>query len=374
MAELSVAEQSYGSGRRVAIVVGAGIAGLAMAHGLTRLGYRVRILEREAELRTEGAGLSLWPNAVRAMRELRCEDVLLDCSCQIAEGATLKPSGKVIASAPLDLIEQRYGPLHTVHRGDLLEALVAHAGVPIEFGAAVSCVDGTLLLGEEILSADLIVGADGIASTVREAVSPGVEPRPAGYGAWRGIAPLGGVAPAGASETLGRGRRFGLVPLSGERTYWFAVLEEDAATAELEGEFADWHEPIGTLLAATPPSRRFYLDLADLPRLPRWHRGHTVLLGDAAHAMTPNLGQGAAQALIDVATLVRELRSGPLEEALTAYERQRKRPAERIVRQSRAVGRMAQLSNPLSARIRDAISSRAPSAIVARQMGRVLDA
>lgn len=359
--------------RPEAVVVGAGIAGLLTGQALSRHGFKVRLLERERELRTEGAGLSLWPNAVRALEALRCGDVLRDCGHVLEDGVTLTPSGKVIARAPLDLLAKRHGPLYSVHRGDLLEALAARAGIPIEFGAAVSCEDGALRLGGQTLEAELIVGADGIGSVVREAVCPGTVARPAGYGAWRGVAHTGERAPARVSETLGRGRRFGLVPLSGERTYWFAVAEEGAA-ADLEQIFAGWHEPIAEVLAATPASDRSYLDLADLPRLPRWHKGRVVLVGDAAHAMTPNMGQGAAQAMLDVASFMGELGLRPTEAAAAAYERSRKKVAERVVRQSRAMGRVAQLSNPLGTRLRDALVSRVPPRIMAGQMGRVLEA
>ena len=387
-------EADCGQGHPVAVVVGAGIAGLAAAKALGDRGWEVRVLEREPELRTEGAGLSLWPNAVRALRELGLEDALEGHAHVLSVGATLAPDGATIAEAPLDRIAARHGPLLSVHRGELLAALRERVEAPIELGVAVHARDGALYIeggageGEdpergEPLQADLVLGADGIGSSVRELVAPGIPPRSAGYGAWRGIAHTGELTPPGASETFGRGRRFGLVALGGERTYWFAVLAEGGADADLESEFAGWHEPIAAVLAATPPAARSYLELSDLPSLPRWHDGSHVLIGDAAHAMTPNMGQGAAQALLDVAALVRELAArgsgvGPppdpesFANALRAYERARKRPAERIVRQSRAMGRVAQTANPLAARLRDTLARHTPPALMAHQMGRAL--
>jgi 2-polyprenyl-6-methoxyphenol hydroxylase-like FAD-dependent oxidoreductase len=356
-----------------ATVVGAGIAGLAAAKALADLDYEVRVLERERKLRTEGAGLSLWPNAVRALQEIGLGDVVEGSGQVLATGATLRPDGETIAMAPLDRIAARFGPLLSVHRGELLAALRERVKAPIEFGADVCVMDGVLSLGGEPLAANLILGTDGIRSAVRELVAPGVAPRPAGYSAWRGVAHTGGLTPAGALETLGRGRRFGLVPLSGERTYWFAVLADGGAHADLEAAFEGWHEPIAAVLAATPASERSYLELCDLRPLPRWHSGSHVLLGDAAHGMTPNLGQGAAQALLDVAALAREFAANrPLADALRAYERARKRPAERIVRQSRAMGRIAQTTNPLAARLRDTLARHTPAALMTHQIGRTL--
>jgi 2-polyprenyl-6-methoxyphenol hydroxylase-like FAD-dependent oxidoreductase len=380
---------------QTAAVVGAGIAGLAAAHALSGLGWEVRVLERDRELRTEGAGLSLWPNALRALGEIGLGDALDGCGHVLAAGATLSPAGETIAEAPLDRLAKRFGPLISVHRGELLAALRERVEAPIELGVEVAHRDGALHANGERLHADLIVGADGIGSAARELVAPGVAPRSAGQGAWRGVARTGALTPARATEALGRGKRFGLVPLSDKRTYWFAVLTAPASstvplppiarlrnsgTGDLLAEaFAGWHEPIAAVLAGTPAAERSYLDLRDLPPLPRWHSDRAVLVGDAAHAMTPNMGQGAAQALLDVAALSRELATmrrestaGQLPDAFHAYERARKRPAERVVRQSRAMGRIAQTANPLAAGLRDALVRHTPAALMAHQMGRVL--
>ena len=117
---------------------------------------------------------------------------------------------------------------------------------------------------------------------------------------------------------------------------------------------------------------RSYLPLADLPPLPYWHRGNLVLVGDAAPAMTPNLGQGAAQGLADVASLAAQLRCAPLAQALSAYVDQRKRRAELIVARSRSFGRMAQASNAVAVRLRASMLRRMPQALVWRQLASVM--
>jgi 2-polyprenyl-6-methoxyphenol hydroxylase-like FAD-dependent oxidoreductase len=356
-----------------AIVVGAGIAGLASARALEGLGYEVRVLERHPQLRSEGAGLTLWPNAVRALEAIGLGDVVEECGHRVSEAVTLTPRGELLATVPLRRIERRFGPLIGVHRGDLLRALAGRLRTGVEYAAGTRWLDGELYANGERLDAELIVGADGIGSATRGAVAPGIAPRAAGYAAWRGVAASGELTPSPASETIGRGKRFGLLPLSGERTYWFAVLAGDRPDADLQDEFAAWHEPIAQVLAATPEAARTYLHLHDLPSLPRWHRGRVVLVGDAAHAMTPNLGQGAAQALEGVAVLADRLRVEPLPDALAAYERARKPRAERIVRRSRAIGRVAQASNPLAACLRDSLARHTPAALTARQLSQVLD-
>lgn len=357
-----------------AVVVGGGIAGLVSALALTGLGFQVCVLEQERRLRSGGAGLTLWPNALRALRALGLDDVLLEIGCPIHEAVTLNPAGSVLTTVPIGRIADYFGPLLSVRRADLLEALESRFEGEVLFGARVRMADGALCVHGAPIDADLIVGADGIGSEVRAAVAPDVVPRSAGYAAWRGIAPTGDRTPRRASETIGRGRRFGLVPLPGSSTYWFAVLADTDRDGgeDLERTFADWHEPIPEVLAATARDDRSSLSIADLRALPAWHADRVVLVGDAAHAMTPNLGQGAAQALEDVAALARRLEELPLPQALRAYEHDRKRRAERVVRRSRAIGRMAQASNPILAGTRDLLARHLPTSLVFSQLARVL--
>lgn len=169
-----------------------------------------------------------------------------------------------------------------------------------------------------------------------------------------------------------RGRLFGLVSRPGSRTYGFAVNVEGWEEDNLEPAFAGWHDPIPAVLAAVPIERRIRSELRYLPSLPLWQRDGVLLVGDAAHAMTPNLGQGAAHALLDVVALKRELTRRPTADALPAYERARKRPAERIVRRSRVAGRVAQAWNPVAAGLRDALAGAVPEAFMARAMGTFL--
>ncbi len=355
-----------------AIVIGAGIAGLATAHALEGLGYDVRVIERDATLPAEGAGLTLWPNATRALSSLGLEEAASACALTLREAATLAPDGSAIAKVPLRLIEQRFGPLISVHRAEFLSALRESFSGDIEFSTPVTAKDGRLWAGDSALEAELIVGADGIGSVSRALVAPHIAPRSAGYGAWRGVAKTGTWTPNGASETIGRGKRFGLVPLARDRTYWFAVVAEDVGRTDLPSEFADWHEPISKVLASAQDNESSYLPIMDLPRLPRWHHEQIVLVGDAAHAMTPNLGQGAAQALEDVAALARHVESRDLPVALAGYVRERKRRAERVVARSRAIGRIAQASNPLTAMVRDRLARTIPDVLAARQLATIL--
>ncbi len=356
------------SGRRSAAIVGAGIGGLAAARALTGLGYEVRVLERDSKPRTEGAGLTLWPNAIDALRTLGLGDLIEERTRVVSQAVALTPAGALVTHMPVDRIAKRFGPLVSARRADIVEGLLERVDATVEFGVEARVIDGALHADGERLDSELIVGADGIGSAVRELVAPGMPPRTAGYSAWRGVAETDEGVPEGVTEMMGCGKRFGYVRLNDSRTYWFAVIVDGDGSEDLGEIFGGWHGPVLELLAATSPSDRSYLELRDLAPLPRWHRDRYVLIGDAAHAMTPNLGQGAAQALRDVVVLRQELDAKQPAEAFRGYERARKRRAERISKQSRMMGRIVQTRSPLVARLRDGLARRTPAAVAAWQL------
>jgi 2-polyprenyl-6-methoxyphenol hydroxylase-like FAD-dependent oxidoreductase len=354
------------------VVVGAGVSGLAAAKVFADAGMDVRVLERAAEFERGGAGLTLWPNGARALERIGMLDEVRPHLMEVARALIQAPSGEVVSELPLDHISRQFGSLSGVARDDLLAAMHSQVTAPIQFGCEVRFDGEQLTVAGAPLEADAIVGADGIGSAVRDFVAGHVAPRPAGYSAFRGIADIAPGSPPTTSETVGRGKRFGIVPLTGERTYWFAVLAGATGEEDLAREFAGWHDPIGRLLDATPPEHRSYLPISDLPPLSVWHRAGAVLVGDAAHAMTPNLGQGAAQSLLDVAALADLLRAGGIERAFAVYQEQRKRQAELVTARSRAWGRIAQSRSPIVAAVRDFATAHMPPALVARRLAPLL--
>jgi 2-polyprenyl-6-methoxyphenol hydroxylase-like FAD-dependent oxidoreductase len=247
------------------IVIGAGIGGLTAALALRKRGLDVEVFERSAELRDVGAGISLWPNALKALRQLGLAARLDAMSIESVEGALRAASGEVLTRTSAREMDRVGGAPRVFHRAELLTVLVeAAAGIPIHLGHTCTGVvhdadrAAAMFANGASAAADLIVGADGLRSVVRAAVGvPGV-PRYAGYTAWRGVArfPYARLLPG---ETLGCGRRFGMVPVSGERVYWYAtsnrpegVQHRDVeATPKLLRLFAGWHEPIERLIETT---------------------------------------------------------------------------------------------------------------------------
>lgn len=371
-------------GGRSAIVVGGGISGLAAGVALGRRGWRVRVLERSVRFTEVGAGISLWPNALRAFDRVGVGERIRAFAAPELHAGIRNPSGGFLTRTDPAEIHRRFGTILMLHRADLLAVLLeataelaggmdgglAEAGV--EVGTVVSTPDrAEVHHAGGVESADLIIGADGIHSTVRRTLWPSASPpRYVGYTAWRFVTPPLSISDAG--ETWGAGSRFGYASLSDGRVYAYATANTpkgEAAgdeLAALRARFGDWHEPIPSLLAAAPTVLRH--DLYELPDLPSYVRGRVALVGDAAHAMTPNLGQGACQAVEDVATLVTLLDRYEIPEALHRYDALRRRHTQAVVRRSRTAGRLGQWSSPLSVAVRDRLVRLLPASAMMRQL------
>lgn len=354
-------------------IIGAGIGGLVAAAALQRDGHEVSVWERQDEPGAIGAGISLFGNSIAALGEVGLGEVLrapTTLETVTTTGQRL-PSGRWLVLSPPGSVDT----LRMLHRADLHEALFAElAEGTLRPGTnAAVAEDGspTLSTDEGAQTYDLVIAADGIHSAARRTLGLDTGLRYAGYTAWRGVTTTPVDVSDGAGETWGRGRRFGIVPLPDGRVYWFATdtlpagsTFPDEHQAVLD-RFATWHHPIPELVEATEPGAVLRHDIVDLARgLRSFVRGRTVLLGDAAHAMTPDLGQGAGQAIEDAVTLTLLLRDRDPDQALARYDTIRRRRSQQIARSSRAAGRVTQLTSPLAAVARDVLIGITPKQLV----------
>lgn len=385
-------ESGAGAGR-AAVVVGAGIGGLAAARALQLSGWSVHVLEQAQRLDPLGAGISLWPNAVLALDALhvtlpgsRDGSWLPSDGGGPATGGIRTSQGRWLSRSDTSTFLTRYGAsMIALHRGDLQQALLGSLPADtVLTGAHVDQLDQQpdhveVRHSQGAARADLVVLADGLASRTRSLVTgPLPRARYAGYTAWRAVTDHAALPEsAGATESWGRGERFGIVPLVDGRTYWFATANSTEGEHVPGGEhaallrrFAGWHQPIEQVLQATEPDAVLRHDVYDLrPDPPRYNSDRLVLLGDAAHAMTPNLGQGACQALEDAVTLGALTRGGtPLGQALTTYDALRRPRAQLIARRSRQIGRLGQLSGHAAATARDVLLRAAPPQLADREL------
>jgi 2-polyprenyl-6-methoxyphenol hydroxylase-like FAD-dependent oxidoreductase len=362
-----------------AVVVGAGIGGLVTALALAERGWDVRVVERAASLEPVGAGIVLAPNAMRALNALGVGEAVRERGHVPVSAGLRESSGRWIQHLPSSRGSDGV-PIVTIHRADLVEVLRAHlpsTALTLEcevlgLHQSGDVVGVTTSAGE--LEAELVVGADGIRSLVRSALFPAhPEPQYGGYMAWRAIVDTSRLARAiEPVESWGRGRLFGIVPLAGDRAYLYATAKTPLARVDtsltgsadgLRAAFAGWHDPIPELLAGVRDEHVLAHPIYWLGRsLDRFHLGRVALVGDAAHAMTPNLGQGACQAIEDAVTLAATVDPADLARSLDRYSSARVPRATAVARLSYRIGRISHASNPVTATLRNA---------AARAMGRM---
>jgi 2-polyprenyl-6-methoxyphenol hydroxylase-like FAD-dependent oxidoreductase len=351
------------------VIVGAGIGGLCAARAVALAGHEPVVLERSPAGTSIGAGLLLWPNAVKALDALghgpAVRAIAAPARRTVLRGATVR----TLSEIDLEAVGRRSGaPMLLVERPALQEVLAE--GVVVRCGVAVSIVDarGVTLAGGERVDGDAVIGADGIGSIVREHVCPGARPLDSGYTVIRGIADHD-IGHGETFETWGSGEIVGGAALPAGRSYWFyeAPSELIAGQDPLAAVGADrWPAPLPAQLGATAPESVLVNRILRLHALPTWTRGTVALLGDAAHAMEPNLGQGAAQTIEDAEALLVALRAGDeLVGALAAYATARRRRAQMLQRES---SRFARLALSTHTGPRDLMMRLSPEAVRRRAM------
>ncbi len=362
--------------RRV-LIAGGGIGGLAAALALQRRGFEVVVFERSRALRDGGAGLHIWTNGTLVLDHLGVADEVL----KIAPAQRIcrfgSERGELFGAWDVGSFAAKYGRptiaversvLHGVLRAALTDDPVRTGTGVMDFEQSdgrvtVRLTDGTWESG------DILIGADGINSTVRTVLFGASKPRYNGYIAWRAKATLADdrISPGTFHAVFGPGIRFTYYDVAPGVVHWMSVANGPAGGRDGSGVSAllaerhrGWVDPVVDIIAATPEERIIRSDVFDRPPHRRWGRGRVSLLGDAAHPITFNIGQGACQALEDAAILAEELdTTGDPREALRSYERQRRARTAAMQRTAWLIGRMGAVEHPALVGLRESIMRRA---------------
>lgn len=356
------------SGGRRALIIGGGIGGLTAAAALRQAGIDVAIFERADDLRKiqVGGSIIVWCNAMNALRQVGLAERVRDAGSPLRQDLFRSWRGRRLAEWPVGDMERKYGaPNVGLNRGTLHRTLAG-------------AVDGNLYLGAECVSfsqdargvtahfadgreerGEVLIGADGINSVIRAQLLGESKPRYAGYTLWQSALP-GSLVETGTSQLyFGRGQRFVLAQLEEDQAHWIAVANAPEAGTETDKamlleRYSAWAHPIEQAIAATEDKAIRRMDVVDRPPVRRWGEGRVTLLGDAAHPLTWDLGQGSCQAIEDAVVLGRSLGANddPVA-ALRRYEGQRRARTALLVNQSRRLGWAASWENALFCGLRD---------------------
>jgi 2-polyprenyl-6-methoxyphenol hydroxylase-like FAD-dependent oxidoreductase len=382
-------------------IVGGGIGGVATAIALEQAGIHATVYERAPELREVGAGVVLWPNATRVLRELGVLDRVIAHSGSSDAFLVRSSCGKTLMNLALGDFEV---PALCARRADLLAALVAslpsdritlgheltqlesipgdqsNSKVRLHFAISTPgrCKAQPV---EHCVEHDAVIGADGLRSRVRAELFGLSDPTYRGYTVWRGIANYNGSAFLRASsETWGSGKRFGIWNTGEDRFTWYAAVNvgknhadaPEGRKQELLDAFAGWHDPIPALIRATDESAIVKNGAFDRAPLRRWTRGPVTLLGDAAHPCTPNLGQGCGMALEDALVLAKCISGAPsFASAFERYESLRRPRTTRLQQRSRMMGQIGQWDNRVLVAGRKIITNLLPAMLFENNLRKV---
>lgn len=366
-------------------IVGGGIAGLTAAIALRQIGIDTGIFESAVEIKAIGAGLGLGANAIRAFGKLGFKEEIIKLGRLLPAFTIYDESGKIITKTDSLASSQKFGEDNfTIHRAELHKFLLSqidesqvHINKRVtDFIQEKDSVTVKFEDGSEHKTKYLLA-ADGIHSVFRKKLLPASVPRYAGYTCWRAVVDNSGLNINESSEIWGKGRRFGIVPLSNDKMYWFACINakqndkkmNDFRISDLQKHFGNFPSPVSEILKITKDESLIQNDIADIKPVNRFAFGNIVLIGDAAHATTPNLGQGACQAIEDAVILADEINTtGNIKTAFRIFEERRMKRTKYIINTSRRIGKIAQIENGILASFRNYLFRKLPASVSAKQL------
>ncbi|MEM6843119.1 MAG: FAD-dependent monooxygenase [Bacteroidota bacterium] len=363
-------------------IIGAGIGGLTAAIALGQQGIKTRIFEQAEKIEPVGAGIILANNAMQIYEKLGLRKVIEEQGNHISSMNITKANLQPISSIDLAYFEKKYGVKNiAIHRGVLQQILMDNLPLTeIQLNHALDSIEpndsGCLLRfknGKHIQST-ILIGADGIRSMVRQKLFPHNTVRNAKQVCWRGVTEfkLPTRYKKELNEAWGKADRFGFVQITENKVYWYALKsfkndKKEFSVNDIEKYFDNYHSVIRGIVSSTKKERINTAEIADLKPTKTWHQENVCLIGDAAHATTPNMGQGACQAIEDAYILAKCLAQYDVTKAFSEFQKIRLPKAHQVVKASWVLGKIAHLSNPILIGIRNQLMQLAPPAFNRKQ-------
>ncbi|OUR94890.1 hypothetical protein A9Q87_00950 [Flavobacteriales bacterium 34_180_T64] len=366
-------------------IIGAGIGGLTTAISLIQKGFEVEIFEHSPEFKKAGSGINLAINAMQVYKRLGIYDEIIANAnyTNSMNARTMKLS--FLMKANFKHFEDKYGVKSVaIHRATLHEILLNQIGkTPIHLNKKLKQLEqhnGLVTLNFEdgtIHQAEIVIGADGIHSKVRKSIFSNTELRDAKQVCWRGIsnAKIDKKHGHELNEIWGKGNRFGFVHITPNKVYWFAIINKNkfkTKDADLLDIFSDYHQTVKDIITETPQEDILFNEIWDLKPIDNWYRDNVCLVGDSAHATTPNMGQGAVQAIESAMAISICLKEeSTTQKAFSRYEQIRKEKAQDVIRTSWFIGKLAQSDNLIVCLIRNFITKITPESVTIKQSDKI---
>ena len=365
-------------------IIGAGIGGLTTAAFLQDKGLHFDIYEKAKKFASIGSGIVLANNAMQVYHKLGVKEEIESEGNIISSINIVRPDLSPISKMNLTYFEKKYAAKNiAIHRASLHKILVNKVNrdsikLDHELESLKQRKDGNTTLifkNRKPVISKLVLGSDGIRSIIRDNLFPNNRVRSAKQICWRGVVNF--KLPAKyfheLNEAWGRGSRFGFVQIGSDKVYWYAVKSNDSNKDDLSMDnliacFEPYHPIINDIVSSTPEEGIYTDDICDLFPLKTWFKKNVCLIGDAAHATTPNMGQGACQAIEDAFTISECLSKYDIEQAFLKYQKLRQPKACQVVKTSWMIGRLAHLSNPFAISVRNTLLQAIPEIANRKQL------
>lgn len=367
-------------------IIGAGIGGLTTAIALEQKGFKVRIFEQAETIKPIGAGIILASNAMQVYKSLGLKTLIESQGNSISSMNITKANLKTLSKIDLSYFENKHEVKNiAIHRGvlqrlliDSLKSAEIYLNHKLKSVVKVNASYTLEFENDKTHNSNIVIGADGLNSVVRQQLFNNNHIRNANQVCWRGVTDFKLPEPYRneLNEAWGNAERFGFVQITKNKVYWYALKSfkkdiNECSLKQIDSYFNSYNSIIKDIITATPKQHINTAEISDLKPTKEWYQDNLCLIGDAAHATTPNMGQGACQAIEDAYILSECLSKYETCTAFKTFQETRLPKAHKVVQSSWVVGKMAHISNPVLRTLRNFMLRLTPATVNRKQNERL---